>query len=186
MLVFNNEIIVIILSTTCIIITSIILYLNLPELTDLSNNTPKIRTLQFVTIFDLIVLISVIILAFFIKFELIEIIESNEKIFAACIIVLFILISGNIAPILPFNQHTGLRLPWTITDKDTWIIAHKLVSYISIPLVLIYFACLPIISNFKLLTGIIILLWIGIPSSLSFIFYYKKLKEKIRNRIITI
>ena len=86
------------------------------------------------------------------------------------------LVLGNIAPKLPFSKHTGLRLLWTVTDEDTWVVAHRLVGYISIPLVLIYIACIPTVSNFEVLSGVIILLWVGIPGGLSFVFYYKKMK----------
>lgn len=36
-------------------------------------------------------------------------------------------VAGNIAPKLPFNRYVGFRLPWTVTDEDTWIFTHRLV-----------------------------------------------------------
>lgn len=35
---------------------------------------------------------------------------------------------GNLAPKLPFSRHTGLRLPWTAADEDTWIVAHRILG----------------------------------------------------------
>ena len=176
MLIFENDMIALGLSAICIVAALIMLYPNLAELTDISSDNPKTRTLRFVTIFDAVVFIGVVAVALLIGTGVIEVTENSEKFFAACIVALIMLVLGNIAPKLPFSKHTGLRLPWTVTDEDTWVVAHRLVGYISIPLVLIYIDCIPTVSNFEVLSGVIILLWVGIPGGLSFVFYYKKMK----------
>jgi hypothetical protein len=55
--------------------------------------------------------------------------ENQEKIFAMLLISCIILFSGMISPRIPFTRHTGLRLPWTIRDEDTWKIP-GLVSFL--------------------------------------------------------
>lgn len=176
MLVFENSLIALVLSIICILVAVVILYSNLAELTDISANNPKVKTLKFVTIFDAVVVICCVVAALLMGTGAIEVAEDGEKFFAACITAIIMLVLGNIAPKLPFSKHTGLRLPWTVTDEDTWVVAHRLVGYISIPLVLVYIACIPAISNFEMLSMVVIILWVGIPGVLSYAFYHKKLK----------
>lgn len=176
MLIFENNLIALVLSVFCILAAVITLYPNLAELTDISNDNPKVRTLKFVTIFDAVIIICCVVVALLIGTGMIEITENDEKFFAACITAIIMLVLGNIAPKLPFSKHTGLRLPWTVVDEDTWTVAHRLVGYISIPLVLVYIACIPAIANFEILSMVIIILWVGIPGFFSYVFYHKKIK----------
>lgn len=176
MLIFEKSLIALILSAFCNLTAVIALYPNLAELTDISNDNPKVRTLKFVTIFDAAVVICCVAAALLIGTGMIEVTENGEKFFAACITALVMLVLGIIAPKLPFSKHTGLRLPWTVSDEDTWVVAHRLVGYVSIPLVFVYMACIPAIPNFEMLSMIVIILWIGIPGGLSYVFYYKKIK----------
>lgn len=125
MLTFENSLIALVLSAICIIAAVIMLYPNLAELSDISTNNPKVKTLKFVTIFDAVVIICCVIAAFLIGTGMIEVTENGEKFFAACITALVMLVLGIIAPKLPFSKHTGLRLPWTVTDEDTWVVAHR-------------------------------------------------------------
>ncbi len=176
MLIFENSLIALVLSAICILVAVIMLYHNLAELTDISTNNPKVKTLKFVTIFDVVVFICCVVVALLIGTGIIEVTEDGEKFFAACITAIIMLVLGNISPKLPFSKHTGLRLPWTVTDEDTWVVAHRLVGYISLPLVLVYIACIPVIPNFEILSLVVIFLWIGIPGGLSYVFYAKKVK----------
>lgn len=176
MLVFEKSLIALVLSVFCILAAVIALYSNLAELTGISNDNPKVRTLKFVTIFDAVVVICCVAAALLIGTGMIEVTENGEEFFAACITALVILVLGIIAPKLPFSKHTGLRLPWTVSDEDTWVVAHRIVGYISIPLVFVYIACIPAIPNFEMLSMIVIILWIGIPGGLSYVFYHKKVK----------
>ena len=101
---------------------------------------------------------------------------AGEEYFAALIVSAVMLFGGNIAPKLPFNRHTGLRLPWTVMDEDTWIVAHRILGYISIPLAIVYLCLIPVISSFEVLSSAVILLWIGIPGLLSYRFFRKKFR----------
>ncbi len=176
MLIFENSLIALALSAICILAAIMMLYPNLAELTGISNDNPKVKTLKFVTIFDAAAFICCAVAALLIGTGVMEVTENGEKFFAACITAIIILVLGNIAPKLPFSKHTGLRLPWTVTDEDTWVVAHRIVGYVSLPLALVYIACIPVIPSFEILSLVVILLWIGIPGGLSYAFYYKKIK----------
>lgn len=179
-LAFQNNILSFLLMMLCMITCMLLLYFNLPEMTpSISKDNPKMKTLKKVTLFNTGLLIACVMSALLNYTGIIKIPVENEKYFAASIIIIVILFSGNVSPKLPFSRHTGLRLPWTVIDEDTWIVAHRIIGYISIPLVLIYAAGLFVIENFEILTGIIVAFWIGIPSVYSYIFYYKKTHGKL-------
>jgi uncharacterized membrane protein len=80
---------------------------------------------------------------------------------------------GNTAPKLPFNRHLGLRLPWTVRDEETWNVAHRVLGYVTFPLVICFLVS---IQFFELKTCVIatILSWILIPGLISGIFFWKK------------
>lgn len=178
-LLIDNMFVQLSIITVSIISTVLILYFNMAALSDISSDNPKINTLKVATIFDIIIFLTAVIVAILIGVDVIQFSENGEKYFAGVIVTTVILFIGNIAVKLPFTKHTGLRLPWTVTDEETWIVAHRILSYISIPLALIYIACIPAISLFEVLTLVIILLWVGIPAVLSYIFYRNKIdKEK--------
>lgn len=86
---------------------------------------------------------------------------------------------GIISPKLPFSRHTGLRLPWTVRDEETWNLAHQIIGYISLPLALLYLAATWTITNFEIVTGVAMLTWIGIPGLISYIFFWKKMHGKL-------
>ena len=72
----------------------------------------------------------------------------------------------------------GLRLPWTVQDEDTWNIAHRILGYISIPVVLLYIACTCTIQDFKAVSVAIMITWIGIPGGISYVHFHKKYHDK--------
>src|SRR5699024_7614176 len=135
---------------------------------------PKLKTLRFVTLFDVFLLLLCIGAALLAEAGIVGRNETADKYFAAALILAIMLILGNLAPKLPFTRHTGLRLPWTVTDEETWIVSHRILGYISLPLALVYLAGIPAVPDFKALSVIIFLLWIGIPSGLSLLFYVRK------------
>lgn len=72
--------------------------------------------------------------------------------FAMSIVSCVMLFWGIISSKLPYSKHTGLRLLWTVQDKETWSIAHRIIEYISLPIVLLYIACTLSIDNFEFVT----------------------------------
>ena len=95
--------------------------------------------------------------------------------FAMAIVSCVMIFAGIVSPKLPYNRHTGLRLPWTVQDEDTWNVAHRVIGYISLPIVLLYVACTWTVSNFELVTMCAMILWIGIPGIVSYLFFYRKM-----------
>ncbi|MCD8355006.1 MAG: SdpI family protein [Clostridia bacterium] len=138
----------------------------------------KIGTLKVTTFFNMVIFICTVIIIALDKATIIEMSESDDKLLAMIIISAVILFGGFVFPRLPFNRHTGLRLPWTVQDEDTWNVAHKIIGYISFPVVLLYLAASFTLHNFEAITVTIMLLWIGIPGFFSFIFWWKKYRSK--------
>lgn len=157
-----------------ILIALIVLDVKAPQIANLSEDNPKVKTIRTInrmTIF-IIALICVIIVLSPKGLDLL--IEDNEVIVAG-LLSLFMMITGNLSPKIPFNRYLGLRLPWTIRDEDTWKIAHRIMGYISFPIaifqfILIFYYPPEIVMTFGMLT------WIIIPGVYSLWFYYRKLK----------
>lgn len=80
-----------------------------------------------------------------------------------------------ISPRLPFNRHTGLRLPWTVQDEDTWKVAHRILGITALPVALCYIAASIIADDPKTVTLCAVAFWIGLPAVLSYIYYYRKM-----------
>ena len=138
----------------------------------------KIGTLKVTTLFNMAVLIFAVMIAIFNEASFIRLSESGEQGLALAVTCIIMLFGGYISPKLPFTRHTGLRLPWTVQDEETWNIAHKVIGFISLPLVLLYLAASCTINNFEAITLAVIFLWIGIPGLISFVFWWKKLYGK--------
>lgn len=179
MLVVKNELLSLILAGGCALTALIILYRNLSLLTSITAGDVKLGPLQLTTIFDIAILVFVMAIVALHQSAVIKISEDSENLLAMVIVSIVMLFGGFIAPKLSFNRHTGLRLPWTIQDEDTWNVAHKILGYISLPVFLLYLASACTIRNFEIITLVNILLWIGIPGFISFIFFWKKFHRKI-------
>ncbi len=171
--VFENKWIALPLMAVCILAAVMILYRHLEELTDISRDNPKMKTLKLVTVFDMGIFVACVVCAVLLGTGVIKP-DDDGKYFAAAIVSAVMLFGGNIAPKLPFSKHTGLRLPWTVADERTWVVAHRILGYVSIPLALVYLAGVSAIPNFEIWTLIVIALWVGIPGGLSFAFFCKR------------
>lgn len=174
----KNEILSIALTGGCMLAALIILYRNLSLLTKITTENMKIGTLKVTTLFNMAVLIFAVMIAIFNEASFIRLSESGEQRLALAVTCIIMLFGGYISPKLPFTRHTGLRLPWTVQDEETWNIAHKIIGFISLPLVLLYLAASCTINNFEAITLAVIFLWIGIPGLISFVFWWKKFYGK--------
>lgn len=174
----KNTIISIVLSGGCILLAVIVLYRNLALLTDSAINDTNRKVLRITTLFNIVLLIVSTLLAALTAADILTFSGSNEKILTMLIVICIMIFAGIVSPKLPFTRHTGLRLPWTIRDKDTWDLAHTIIGYISLPLALLYIACAMTIDDFEKVTLVIMLLWIGIPGGISYIFFRRKYKGK--------
>lgn len=170
----KNEIVSILSIAICLLLSILILYRNLALLTSLTTDDMRIRILRITTIFNVIIFLVCVILSILIGLDLIKINAENEKLLAMSIISCVILFSGIISPKLPFTKHTGLRLPWTVQDENTWNLAHRIIGYISFPIVILYIAATFSIDNFETVTLGAMIAWIGIPGLLSLVYYFQK------------
>ena len=150
-------------------------YRNLALLTSITTDDMKLRILRITTIFNIISLAVGILLSILVGLDVVAISEQGEKVFAMLLISCVMIFGGIVSPKLPFTRHTGLRLPWTVRDEDTWNVAHKIFGYISLPLVLLYIAGTWTIDNFELVSSAVVLAWVGIPGVLSYFYYFKKM-----------
>lgn len=173
-LTIKNEIVSILSIAICLLLSILILYRNLTLLTSLTTDDMRIRILRITTIFNVIIFLVCVILSILIGLDLIKINAENEKLLAMSIISCVILFSGIISPKLPFTKHTGLRLPWTVQDEETWNLAHRIIGYISFPIVILYIAATFSIDNFEAVTLGAMIAWIGIPGLLSLVYYFQK------------
>ena len=179
-LLVKNETVSILLAGLCIFAAVIVLYRNLALLTSLTTDDLRIGVLRVSTFFNIGVLAIGIIFALLVAFDVIIFSENGEKMFAMALVSCVILFAGIVSPKLSFSKHTGLRLPWTVQDEDTWNIAHRIIGYISFPIVLLYLACTWTISNFEIVTCCIMIAWIGIPGGISYAFFRKKRRGKLK------
>ena len=156
------------LSAACLVI----LYRNMDSLTGYSEENPKNRTMRWITVFNgalLLLCMGAVWLG-----ENGYLGNVSEEWLAVALVSVVMVVLGNLAPKIPFNRYTGLRLPWTVRDEDTWRLAHRILGYISFPLVFLYGALLLCGVEIGTATGIVIFSWIIIPGGISFLFYRRK------------
>lgn len=177
-LIVKNEIVSILLVGACMLVAVIVLYRNLALLTSITTDDLNMGVLRATTIFNISVLVIGMIFAILVAFDVFTFSENGEKIFAMSLVSCVIIFAGIISPRLPFNRHTGLRLPWTVCDEDVWNIAHRILGYISLPIAILYVTCTLTISNFEIVTLCAMAAWIGIPGTISYIFFKKKMIGK--------
>ena len=165
----RNERLAVFLIFGCMAASLVVLYVHLGLLTAVSTAEQNLELLRLTTLFDLGVL-AVAAAVVVLRQSEIEISLKSEKWLAAAITSAVMLFGGFIAPKLPYNRHTGLRLPWTLQDEDTWNAAHRAIGALSLPCALLNLA----IANAEAVSIAIIALWVAIPSVLSLICFLKK------------
>lgn len=173
-LMFKNQIISLILMTVCVVASLIVLYRNIGVLTAVTSEKSETKYLKITTAFNIIFFAACAVVAVLIGTGFIVITEENEDCLGVAVITALIIFSGIISPKLPFNRHTGLRLPWTVRDEQTWNLAHKVIGIISFPMSIIYVAGVIAKINFEFLFLSVTALWIGIPAVISYVFFKKK------------
>ena len=151
----------------------VLLWKNQALLTDGQPNV-LIKRITLSNIVLLLLLGGVILLE---SLNAIQISENLQEIMTVILISFLIGVLGLISPRLPFNRHTGLRLPWTVTDEQTWNLAHRIIGWISLPILFFYLSALLIFKNVAVVSIWTILVWIAIPSLLSLAFYIRKYRS---------
>lgn len=175
------ELLSLLLAGACMLTMLAILYRNLTLFTGAAADKAGIGALRAATIFDAVVLLLVLTVAALDKTALVALSEDGERLLAAVIMCGIMLFGGFISPRLPYNRHTGLRLPWTVRDEDTWNVAHRVLGYISLPMTMLYLAAALTVRSADAAAAaakVCFILWIGIPGLVSYIFFWKKLHGK--------
>ena len=175
----QNEVVSILLVGACILAAVVVLYRNLALLTSITTEDMKLGVLRTTTLFNVGVLMVGILFAVLTASGLVTVSKDGEKLLAMLLISCVMLFAGIVSPKLPYNRYTGLRLPWTAQDEDTWNLAHRVIGYISLPVVLLYIACTFTVEDFELVTLAAMVVWIGVPGVISYVFYRKKLYGKL-------
>lgn len=153
----------------CLLVSVILLYRYLPELSNVSPQSPKTRTLRMVTVTNIALVVGCAVLAVLDEVGILALTDQTAAYLLPVLFAALMIGFGNIAPKLPFNRYTGLRLPWTVSDEETWIVAHRLLGYLAFPCGVLCFAGDPTVLPAAMLLG-----WIIIPSVLSGVFFWRK------------
>ncbi len=170
--VFRNEILAILLSSLLLVGVLLILYRNLSLLSVSFNGRSETGHFKIVTLFNIMLIVLIAVFGILLKTKAIKVSDKDEELFAAAIVSAVIIFSGIVSPRLPYNRHTGLRLPWTVQNEGAWNIAHRVLGIISIPLGLAYISLTFFVSNMETLTLIVVAIWIGVPGLISFLYAY--------------
>lgn len=163
----KNEVVSILMAGICMLIAGIVLYRNLALFTSLTTDDLRLGIFRVTTLCNISILIIGIVFAFLSAVDVITFSENGEKLFAMVLLSCIMVFIGIVSPKLSYNRHTGLRLPWTVRDEDTWKIAHRILGFISFPMVLLYIACALTISDFEIVSVVTMLIWISIPGRIS-------------------
>lgn len=178
-LAIHKPVVSVVLSGGCILAAVFILYRNLALMTSVTTDDIRLKVLRITTIFNICILAAGIILSALTASGVLQFSEQEEKMTAMFVVACIMIFMGVVSPKLPFTRHTGLRLPWTIRDQETWNLAHRILGYISLPLALLYIACSLTIEPFQQVTLVVVLLWICIPGGISYIFYWRKMHGRV-------
>ena len=158
----------------CVLAAVIILYRNLALLTSVSTDDLRLGVLRLTTLVNIGIMLVAMIIALLSATGVLVFSERSERLTAMCFITVLMIFFGLVSPRLPFQRHTGLRLPWTVRDEDTWNVAHRILGIISLPLALLYVAASLTLDDFETVSIAAMALWVGLPGVLSYIYYWKK------------
>lgn len=123
--------------------------------------------------------VGIIVFAVFVQRGRITASASIGKSLITIIFSTIIILIGFIAAKLPYKAPMGLRLPWTLSDNDTWYVAHRILSDISVPMAILCFAALSVYNRVEVWILCILFAWLFIPSIVSHTYILKKWHGKL-------
>ena len=170
----REPVVSIVLIGGCVLAAAIVLYRNLALLTSVSTADLRLGVLRLTTLVNIGIILVAMIIALLSATGVLVFSERSERLTAMCFITVLMIFFGLVSPRLPFQRHTGLRLPWTVRDEDTWNVAHRILGIISLPLALLYVAASLTLDDFETVSIAAMALWVGLPSVFSYIYYWKK------------
>jgi uncharacterized membrane protein len=166
--------------SVCLCAAALILLFHLSALS-VSASAGKRETIRTVTVFDIVLFSLAAILVVLIASGRLTLSDDQESALASLIVSAVVLPLGNICPKLPPTRHTGLRLPWTVADGDTWVVAHRILGDTALPVALcnLILACTAMRSVVRnSLSCGSFLAWVALASLLSLAFYIKKIEGR--------
>lgn len=176
-LIINNQVFSFVMIGLLLLCSIFILGRHLSDFAKISPDNPKVKTMRFINWFTIgFVIVGVALSKVFEKQVFTHL---QERWISVILVTLLMVVIGNFAPKLPFNRYMGLRLPWTVRDEETWILAHRVLGYITFPLVI----CFIVLNQFvELKTSIAatLLTWIIIPGVISGVFFIKKYRKSMQ------
>ena len=156
-----------ILIISCALVSIGILYSKLPELSNVSKDSSKVRTLRYITIFNVIFVLVLIGVGVLLEKGFIVLSDKQSLFLLPTIFAVLIFGIGHAAPKIPYNRYTGLRLPWTV--------AHRILGHLSLPCSVLCFAGVGVNLETSVSVSVTMLsMWILVPAVLSYVFFYKK------------
>ncbi len=177
-LVIEHQVVAAVAVVGCALAALAVLYRNLPLLTDVPADDRRLGTLRLTTLVNGALLLLVAGVGLLTALDVLTFSEQGEEVFALCIIVFVMIFAGAVAPKLPFSRHTGLRLPWTVRDEETWNVAHRVLGLVSLPVAALYTAGVLANIPFETATVCAMVAWIGIPAAVSGVFFWRKWGRK--------
>lgn len=180
MLNVGNELVSLLLTGACVLAALIVLYRNLALLTRVTTAELRLGAVRAVTIFNIAVVVLTVAVAALDRGNVLQVSDRDGRLLAMALTGALFLFGGFISPRLPFTRHTGLRLPWTVADEETWNVAHRVLGVIALPLTLVYVGAALTVeeARFKAVSIGAVLLYIAIPGLISLAFWWRKFHGK--------
>lgn len=156
-----------VLVSGCLVAAVLVLWRNLPLLTG-TDQESDLAPLRLTTVFSAVFLVLGLGVSALLGLGVLTLSQRQEEFLAAALVACLMVFSGLISPRLPFNRHTGLRLPWTVADERAWRAAHETLGVISLPAALLYLACVLAFPDWETVTLCAVAAWLGIPALRSY------------------
>ena len=151
----------------CLLAALWTLWRNLPLLTG-TDQESDLAPLRLTTVFSAVFLVLGLGISALLGLGILTLSQRQEELLAAALVACLMVFAGLISPKLPFNRHTGLRLPWTVADEGAWRAAHETLGVISLPAALLYLACVLAFPDGETVTLCAVAAWLGIPALRSY------------------
>ena len=160
----------------CLLAAVLVLWRNLPLLTG-TDQESDLAPLRLTTVFSAVFLVLGLGISALLGLGVLTLSQRQEELLAAALVACLMVFAGLISPRLPFNRHTGLRLPWTVADEGAWRAAHETLGVISLPAALLYLACVLAFPDGETVTLCAVAAWLGIPALRSYRVFRRKYRS---------
>lgn len=151
----------------CLLAALWTLWRSLPLLTG-TDQESDLAPLRLTTVFSAVFLVLGLGVSALLGLGILTLSQRQEELLAAALVACLMVFAGLISPELPFNRHTGLRLPWTVADEGAWRAAHETLGVLSLPAALLYLACILAFPDGETVTLCAVAAWLGIPALRSY------------------